>query len=155
MTAPGKDKSAPDEPSTSAPLKRRGDNVGQSGRWGREEDGKRRYGNEEGSHSTEQASATPARRHSRSLEHTDEADSEGVSGTPRRGGYEGPFSPRGEEALKPDVPSQTTTRPYSDAGGATADEAPIAPDEERWDDERAEGHGKDYGRGRDSDSKEK
>jgi hypothetical protein len=37
-------------------LKRRGDNVGQSGRWRREDgksDGDKRYGNEEGEHDSE------------------------------------------------------------------------------------------------------
>jgi hypothetical protein len=140
MTASSKDKSVPDTPSGAEPLKRRGDNVGQSGRWARDEDGTRRYGNEERFHSTDEAGAPPANPH-------EDKEGDRISETPRSGGYEGRFPPRGEGQANPDDRSRFRNRSYADAGGETSGEQPVAPGEDRWENERAEGYDKEYGRG--------
>lgn len=72
-------------------LKRRGGNVGQSGRWRRQEEGAGRYGNEERWHSTEQAGTeerdTPQAREDSATERTDRKSNS--SGEAREGAAPG------------------------------------------------------------------
>jgi hypothetical protein len=140
MTDSSKDKPVPDNASNPENLKRRGDNVGQSGRWGHEDRGMRRYGNEERWHSTDEAGAPP-------LDHNDDTEASRASQPPRSGGYEGRIAPRGEKEAQADDQSRFRNRAYADAGGETDGEQPIAPGEDRWENERAEGHDSEYGRG--------
>ena len=92
-------------------LTRRGDNVGQSGRWGRGDPDEKRYGHEERFHSTDHPESTPAEPPQRQPN----ADK------PVAGRYEGRFAKPGEEAENP--PGDKARYPsggYSDAGGARA-----------------------------------
>jgi hypothetical protein len=117
-------------------LKRRGDNVGQSGRWTRDEDKTKRYGNEERWHSTDHADA-PQQGEQR----------EPNADKPRGGPYEGGYAPPEQGQEKGDDKSRFRSGSYADPGGETGKETPVAPGETRWRDERAAGHDKDYGRG--------
>jgi hypothetical protein len=124
-------------------LERRGDNIGQSGRWGSKDCGKERYGKEERWHSTDDTGAPSGE--GRAQEFVEEE--------PRNGPLPGRSGQRNQEESQreqgTDDQSRFRNKSYADAGGKTGAAEPVAPGENRWKDERAEGYDKDYGRGHD------
>ncbi len=125
------------------PLERRPDNVGQSGRW-RREDGTeddevaRRYGNEERWHSTEHSVTPPDEAPHR------EPNSEKPNSSP----YERPFAPPGQEPQMQDDRSRYGDQSYAEPGGETGGDQPKAPGK-RWEEEGGAGSDEDYGVGDD------
>jgi hypothetical protein len=134
-----------DDPKTQnqPPLKRRGDNVGQSGRWRREDrqdDGAERYGDEEQFHSTDHPEGAP---HEAPLRQPN-ADK------PNASTYEGDFAAPQEGEGSGDDKSRYRNKGYSDAGGEIGGNQPKHPGT-RWKESGA-GHGEDYGaRGKNDD----
>jgi hypothetical protein len=126
------------------PLKRRGDNVGQSGRWRRddgEDVGMERYGNEERFHSTD---------HPEGAAH-EAPHRQPNADKPNATTYEGDFAAPQEGEERGDDKSRYRSKGYSDAGGETSGNHPKHPDK-RWKDESGAGHGEDYGaRGKNDD----
>jgi hypothetical protein len=122
-------------------LKRRGDNVGQSGRWGRGDPGEKRYGNEERYHSTDHPAGAPA----------EPPHPEPNADKPNRGPYEGRFAEPGTDGEKHgDDKARYPSGGYGKAGGTIGGDRPDAGDE-RWKDEAGAGYGEDYGVGRDAE----
>jgi hypothetical protein len=125
-------------------LKRRGDNVGQSGRWTKGDPGADRYGNEERHHSTDHAPGTPDEPPQR----TPNADTSNASP------YEGRFASPGEAGEehgddKADYPAGS----YAQAGGTAGANQPVHPGDGRWEDAGGAGYGEQYGTGRDPDKR--
>lgn len=122
-------------------LKRRGENVGQSGRWARDDGitpGERRYGNEERWHSSEHMAGVPAKG-----EHP-----QPCSEKPSAGPYKGDFAPSGEAGEKGDDKVRFPAKSYSDAGGTQHSDKSKHPSE-RWKDQGGAGFGERYGEGQD------
>jgi len=126
------------------PLTRRGDNVGQSGRWKREgtDPGVERYGNEESFHSTDH----PEGKAHEAPHRQPNADKPNVS--PYSNSYDSPEN--GEE--RGDDKSRHRDGSYADAGGELGGDLPKHPDQ-RYKGEGGAGHGEDYGaRGKGGDA---
>jgi hypothetical protein len=122
-------------------LTRRGDNVGQSGRWGRGDPGEKRYGHEERFHSTEHPAGIPAEPPRR----------EPNADKPNSAPYEGRSAEPGTEGeTQGDGKARYPSGSYGKAGGTIGGDRPDAGDE-RWRDEAGAGYGEDYGVGRDAE----
>jgi len=131
---------------TAAPLERRGDNVGQSGRWGRGDAGAKRYGHEECWHDSEHPAGSPAEAGAR------EPNADRPNGTPYAdaSAHEGRIAPPEKQDAQPgDDQSRYRPGSYADAGGIIGDD-PSHPGDGRWEDEGGAGYGEDYGSGRDA-----
>jgi hypothetical protein len=121
------------------PLKRRGDNVGQSGRWTKGDPASDRYGHEERWHSSEHPAGAPDE-----PLHPAPGDDK-----PAASPYQGRFAPPGEAGEehgddKADHPAGS----YAEAGGTAGSDRPTHPGDGRWEDEGGAGHGEQYGSGR-------
>jgi hypothetical protein len=126
-------------------LKRRGDNVGQSGRWTKGDPSVDRYGNEEGRHSTEHATEHAPGTPDEAPHRTPNADK------PNASRYEGRFASPGEAGEehgddKADHPAGS----YAEAGGTAGADRPTHPGDGRWQDEGGAGYGEQYGSGREA-----
>jgi hypothetical protein len=120
-------------------LVRRGDNVGQSGRWRREDGrdpGERRYGNEERWHDSEHSAGEPA----------EDEPRQPNADKPNTGPYARGSHEEGEH--RGDDTARYPAKGYSDAGGKEGSDKPQHPGE-RWKDEGGAGFGEKYGEGRD------
>jgi hypothetical protein len=136
---------APNDRGESEPLKRRGDNVGQSGRWTRGDPGERRYGNEESRHSTEDATEHAPGAPAEPPERQPNADK------PNASPYEGRFaSPEEEGEERGDDKSRYDSGSYAEAGGVLGGDRRTHPDDERWQAEGGAGYGEKYGSGREA-----
>jgi hypothetical protein len=124
-----------DQDNQDPPLKRRGDNVGQSGRWQREgaDPGMERYGNEESFHSTDHPEGKPHEAPHREPN----ADKPNVSR------YSGSFDSPEQGEERGDDKSRYGDASYADAGGELGGNPPKHPGK-RWS-EGGAGHGEDYG----------
>lgn len=127
------------EPHADYGMKRRGDNVGQSGRWRAANDPGEAYAkNESGGQST----PTPASGHPHEdNERRPNADKPNVSD------YRGGYAASGESDAVDDK-SKYDSGAYAEAGGVDGPSAPAGSDE--WEDQAGAGFGESYGAGREA-----
>lgn len=128
-------------------LRRRGDNVGQSGRWYRADDGKtdaeRHYGHEERWHSTDHPAGLP---HETDGPAEPDVSSPGAR-SPDTPGYGGRIAPPEKGEQHGDDQARYRDKSYADPGGTAGADQPKHPGK-RWEDQGGAGHGEEYGSGR-------
>jgi hypothetical protein len=120
-------------------LIRRGDNVGQSGRWRREGDaGADRYGHEERFHSTEHPAAPADEPPHR------EPNADKPNATTYEGRYAAP-----QDTGSEDNKARYDNSAYAEAGGEIGEDKAVRPGEDKWQGEAGAGVRKDYPLGAD------
>ena len=130
------------------PLERRGDNIGQSGRWRRvdgteNDEVTRHHGHEERWHSSEHPVGEP----DESISGEPNADK------PNASPYEGRFAPPEEGEEVGDDKSRYDAKSYAQAGGQMSGDRPQHPDK-RWKEQGGEGQGENYGVGCDAEERD-